>query len=736
MKIVYAPLHFLFLLLVGHHCLANDAIPVGKVSPNFVFDGKIGMGEWDHLQPIELTVQTPTYRAAPTEKTVIKLGYDESYIYLVGALYDQEPHKIRDNNKLRDGEDLSTEQFGILIDSYNDKQNALLFFTTPSGARWDATVLKDASSRQPLNTSWNNFWDVKTQVTSEGWFVEMRIPFTSLQYQVVDGKVTMGISTWRYIARKNEIHISPDIAPDQGEFGRYRPSLAKEYTFEGIKKKKPFYITPYVLGGATNSNELNDPETEYVADNKLVSDVGLDVKYGISNNFTLDLSVNTDFAQVEADNQQVNLSRFSLFFPEKRLFFQERSGIFDFSLGSRSNLFYSRRIGIDEDGQAIPILGGARLTGRAGDWDIGLISMQTQKTDDFASNNYSVFRVKKRILNENSDAGILFTNNFDTEGNTNSVYGFDTSIRFFKDNFVSFKLAQSVTNDIESNLLSLDPTVFWLSLTRRSQKGFTYGTSFSRVGTDFQSNLGFLGRDDYLRFGLRTQYNWFPGKGSKLLRHGPSLSGVSYWENFDNSYNQAFYGLSYNWYWRNGALLQLGSRIQYDNILSELTLADIVTIPMDEYFYTALNIEFSTPTSLPYLLEGELTSGKFYDGSRTTLSLAPVYNMSSSLRLSAEYEFNKVDFDVRDQKFDIHIARLKALVMFSTKLSIASFIQYNSLDNLYLGNIRLRYNPKEGNDLYIVFNSDLNAERSIYDPLLPLSNQSSLLVKYSYTFSL
>lgn len=730
------PIQIIILLLLSITSYAEEGFPVQKVSTSFSFDGIISEGEWDNVEPVPLTVQSPNYQGNPSERTEIKMAYDANYIYLSGAMYDSEAHKILANNKLRDGGDPSTEWFGMVIDSYNDKQNALGFFTTPTGSRFDAAISNDGIGRNPMNISWNNFWDVKTAVTEKGWFAEMRIPFSSLQFQTVNGKVTMGITMWRYIARKNEVHISPDISPDLGEMGSWRPSQATTYVFEGIEPKKPFYITPYVLGGRSSIQNLNEEGTTYQADKTFVRDVGLDIKYGITNNFTLDLTVNTDFAQVEADDQQINLTRFSLFFPEKRLFFQERAGIFNFSVGSRNNLFYSRRIGIDSDGNSIPILGGARLTGRSGNWDIGLISMQTKSTDAFASNNYSVFRVKRRIINENSDAGFLLTNNIDVDGNNNTVYGFDSNIRVGKEVFLSAKFAQSFSSGVETKTLSADPSVFWLSLSKRSQKGFVYGTSISRLGKDFDAKIGFLERSNYVRFGSRLQYNWFPDVSSRLLRHGVGVRGVSFWDNENNTYNSAFYGIGYEWIWRNGAVIEVGTRLQYDDITSSFDLAGIVDIPIDNYFYQSYQVEFSTPNSKPYVLVGQMQTGDFYDGKKTTIQLAPTYSINPSLSLSATYEWNKVDFDIRNQSFIAHVGRLKALVMFSTKFSISSFIQYNSLDKLYLGNIRLRYNPKEGNDLFIVYNSDLNAQRGFENPLLPLSNQSSLLLKYTYTFSL
>lgn len=715
---------------------ADDAAPVHRVSSDFKFDGIISPGEWDNISPLNLSMQVPVFKGEMTENSVIKMAYDDSYIYLSGALYDSEADKIQANTKERDGQTASSEMFGMVIDSYNDKQNALGFFTTPTGSRFDVAVQNDANGREPLNTSWNNFWDVEVSMNDQGWFVEMRIPFSSLQYQIVNGRLTMGITVWRYIARKNEFQICPAISPDLGDQARWRPSQAQEYIFEGIKQKKPLYLTPYVLGGYSKLNELNDKATAFNSETDLVRNVGLDAKIGITNNFTIDLTVNTDFAQVEADDQQINLSRFSLFFPEKRLFFQERSGIFSFSIGSRNNLFYSRRIGIDDDGNSIPIIGGARLTGRKNDWDIGLINMQTGSTDSVVTSNYSVFRVKKRVLNENSDAGFLLTSRIDANGNHNTVYGFDANLQILGDHQLALKFAQALNKGLEANILSADPSMFWISMVRRSQNGFTYAASLSRLGEDFNSEVGFINQENYVRQGARVQYNWFPGKDSKLFRHGPIIRGASFWRNGINKYNQAFYTGGYNFRWKNGASIEPGIRVQFDDIIEEFDLAEIAIVPIGEYFYTSATTRFESPTSSPFVVSGELRSGQFYDGEIHSFQVSPVYNISSSLRMDFTYEINRIDFSSRNQQFNTHIARLKALVMFSTKLSVSSFVQYNSLDKLFLGNIRLRFNPKEGNDLFIVYNTDVNGEREGYNPRLPITNEGSILVKYSYTFRL
>ncbi|MBP1675336.1 MAG: putative rane associated hydrolase, partial [Bacteroidetes bacterium] len=284
---------------------------------------------------------------------------------------------------------------------------ALVFSTTPSGLRNDLTVLNDAIASNPrnppFNNSWNTFWDVKTTQNENGWFLEMRIPFSSMRFKEDNGKVIMGLICFRRIAHKNEVDIFPAIPPDWGTFSTYRASKANEVAFDGIHSKKPFYIAPYVLAGYQQDNVLNESGTAYELSGNSKLSAGLDAKYGLTNNLTLDVTVNTDFAQVEADDQQINLTRFSLFFPEKRTFFQERSSIFNFGFEGKSNIFYSRQIGLNK-GEQVPILGGGRITGMAGKWDIGFLDLQTQSFDpsdtlqsSLPSENFGVLRIRRQV---------------------------------------------------------------------------------------------------------------------------------------------------------------------------------------------------------------------------------------------------------------------------------------------------------------------------------------------------
>ncbi len=298
---------------------AQELVSIPRIQGEIKFDGTVNDPCWQNTQPLQMVMHTPTYGNQPTEKSEVMLCYDNTYIYVGARLFDSEASKMLITSKKRDEGSNSNESLSIVFDSFNDKENALVFSTTPSGLRNDLTVLNDAIASNPrnppFNNSWNTFWDVKTTQDENGWFLEMRIPFSSMRFKEDNGKVIMGLICFRRIAHKNEVDIFPAIPPDWGTFSTYRASKANEVSFDGIQSKKPFYIAPYALAGYQQDNVLNESGTAYELSGSPRLSAGLDAKYGLTNNLTLDVTVNTDFAQVEADDQQINLTRFLSFLP-------------------------------------------------------------------------------------------------------------------------------------------------------------------------------------------------------------------------------------------------------------------------------------------------------------------------------------------------------------------------------------------------------------------------------------
>jgi len=714
----------------------SDQLIIPRIKGPVKLDGLSNEPAWEGIEPFPVVMFMPNFGAEPSERTEILVAYDENFLYVAGRLYDREPSKIQANSKERDSGDPSSEWFGIVIDSFNDKENALAFFTTPSGLRWDAAVLNDAESPVPFNLSWNTFWDVATSRNNEGWFAEIRIPFSSLRFQDRNGRVVMGLIVRRKIARKDEWDVFPEIPPNWGFFSFFKPSQAQEVIFEDLYSRKPLYVAPYVLGGLGQSFELNEDETAYQSTKNLEHEGGLDVKYGLTSNLTLDVTLNTDFAQVEADDQQVNLTRFSLFFPEKRLFFQERSSNFDFDFETSepNRLFYSRRIGIHE-GELVRIYGGARLVGRVGPWDLGFLSMQTAPTGNLPSENFGVFRIRRQVFNPYSYIGAISTTRIGMDGTYNIAYGLDGIIRVFGDDYLTIKWAQTFETDQENNPLSLDPARIRFNWLRRTTKGFGYGFSYSRAGAAYNPGLGFEMRENYSRIATELWYGWIPGETSPLFSHQVSLSSHLFLRNTDGSIESAKVSPRWMFITKSGWEGKITPQFFYENVPETFSFSDNAEVPEGRYSFYGMNGEFSSALGKPIQAKATLDVGPFYDGWRTSLGLTPRWNIFSDLELSGIYQVNRVTFPDRNQQFTAHIAGLRVLYMLSTEFSATAFIQYNSAIDAVIANIRLRYNPREGIDLYLVYNEGLNTNRYRQDPILPFTSNRTVMLKYTYTFN-
>ena len=387
----------------------NDPVTIKRISGEIDFNGMPDEAAWDGTTSFSLIMYSPVFGKTPTEDTDIRIGYDNKYLYVGAKLYYGDASLIQSASFKRDYLGMGGDWFGFMLDTYNDKENSTAFFVSPDALRFDASIQRDAMTRTPndipMNISFNTFWDVMTKRDSKGWYTEIRIPISSLRFQEVNNEVRMGLTIQRWIPAKNETDIYPAIPPNWGENSVLKPSQAKEVTFAGIKPNRPLYIAPYVLAGYNSKQSLNSGNTAYEKTDKPMAEAGIDIKYGVTPNLVLDLTANTDFAQVESDDQQINLTRFSLYYPEKRLFFLERASVLDFNMSGNNNLFYSRRIGLSEDGDPIRIYGGARLTGRINKWDVGILDMQTaalQKRNSSGfleevnpSENFGVMRLRR-----------------------------------------------------------------------------------------------------------------------------------------------------------------------------------------------------------------------------------------------------------------------------------------------------------------------------------------------------
>lgn len=736
------------ILLSALAAWSQERITIPRINGEIKFDGVVDDQCWQNVPPLPMIMHTPVFSNRPTEKTEVMICYDNSYLYIGARLYDSEQAKMLISSKKRDESEVANEELMLIFDSFNDKENGLGFATTPTALRTDFTISQDAMgfqedpSKGPFNLSWNTFWDVKTSRNELGWFAEIRIPFSSMRFKEKDGKTIMGLICIRKIAHKNEVDVFPAIPPNWGNISAYRPSKAQEIVFEGLVSKKPFYIAPYVISGIQHDYILNDESTGYYLKKSPKLNGGLDVKYGLTNNLTMDLTVNTDFAQVEADDEQINLTRFSLFFPEKRTFFQERSSVFAFDFEPGSSLFYSRRIGLYE-GKQVPIYGGARITGMAGRWDIGFLDMQTQAISlpdstgsSLASENFGVLRLRRQVINESSYVGGIFTSRIGTDGTYNTAYGMDGIFKVSENDYLNIKWAQVLDRTFSNKIFSLDPTRLYFNWSRFNQKGLNYNFTWSRSGKDFDPKIGFQMRTDYTHYYGGVGYGWVPGESSALMNHQVGFMAMAYTDNRDNSTQSIETGLSYDFRFKSDYSGMISLKHIYENVTDTFSLSRDAEVPSGKYGFNQFETHLNSPQTSKFFLGLDMFAGSFYDGNRMSLGTDIGLNIGSTLQLGLNYEHNFLHFKNRDQNFSGGVAGFKALVMFTTKLSVSTFIQYNSAENAIITNFRLRYNPREGNDLYLVFNEGRNTYRDIENPRLPLINNRSVLIKYTYTFTL
>lgn len=699
-------------------------IPVTRLSAPVVLDGLSHDSAWELVEPLAFVQLAPAAGSPPTERTELLLGYDDRYLYVAGRLFDREPGKIQSTTKRRDAETASAEWFGIVIDSYNDKENALAFFTTPAGLRWDAAVLNDGNPPpDPLNVAWNTDWEVATARTDDGWFAEFRIPLANLRFQESDGQVVMGVISWRLIARKNEVVVYPAIPDTWGLSGRFKPSQAQEVVFEGIASQKPLYATPYVVGGIRRG-DLDGAGSQ-------AREIGLDAKYGITNNLTLDLTVNPDFAQVEADDVQMNVSRFALFYPEKRPFFQERSAIFDFSFGGSDALFYSRRVGLD-GGEPVRIVGGARLVGRASGWDVGVLNMQTAATPTDGGVNIGVARVRRQVLNPFSYVGGMVTSRISQRGTDNVAYGLDSLLRLTKHDYLQVAWARTAAPGA-GPWFSNDSSRGRLYLERRVMTGLAYRAEFGYAGRSYHPALGFESRRDFTNAAGALLYGWVPSGSSSILLHRVAVDGWALRSNSRGVIESSETGPYWATRTKSGYLVMASPRLSSEDLEGGLGLAPGVTIPAGRYDFAHLYAYLATPPTRLVSAEMNVDAGRFYDGRRISASVSPRWQPLQDVELMGSYQLERITFPTRGEELTSHISRIRLSYMPTTALSVSVVVQHVNLHDSLGANFRVRYNPREGVDLWLVYD---HTGSSIADGLppsrTPYSQNSTFLVKYTH----
>ena len=691
-------------------------------------DGKPDEAVWQQVPPLPLTVYAPVFRAPPKQRSVIRVAYDDENFYAAGWFYDEDTTGIRVNSLYRDrwnGDDA----FAIYIDAFNDKRTAKWFGTTPGGIRFDVLLSDDGATS---NDSWDTFWTTTTTVTREGWFAEVKIPFSSIGFRTgADGRAVMGLTVTRLVSRTGERVTFPEIDP---RFEFRRPSVAREIVMRDVHSHRPLYVTPYALTGM-DRRAVGDVTSGFATERGTSREMGLDVRYPLSGRLTLDLTVNTDFAQVEADEQQINLDRFPLYYPERRRFFQEGSGIFDFGTGGNSRLFNSRRIGLTEALTPVPVLGGARLVGRAGSWDVGLLEMQTEAQGLSPSENFGVLRLRRQVINSLSNAGVMATSYYGG-GHRNHAVGTDASIFVGDQQYLSAKWAASVDDRDASGVSFVDRSTFMLDWARRTGRGLQFDATVVRSGSAYSPELAFLPRRDYTSANVYGNWFLFTDRHPWLRRVYPGALAFTTFRNSDRVLESATYAVWVQWDTKSGGGGWIEPKMFHENVAQGFAIDDGLTVPVGSYDYADLQFVWMMPTGKKLRTSIDSRAGTYFDGRREQARIQPTWNVSPHLELGGDYQITHLRFPARQQEATLHLAGLRVRAALDARSSGNAFVQYNSTTDRLDFNVRLRYAFAEGTDLWIVYNEGLDTDRHqsvIGAPELPLSLNRALIVKYTHT---
>ena len=677
-----------------------------------VIDGRLDEAVWHEAEPLGDFVQRePAEGAAATERTEVRILTDGQALYIGAWLFDRDPRGIVAGERLRDVEITNSDYFAFILDTYHDRQNGFLFATTPAGIEYDGQVTKEGEgggvSQQGqsrvqsgamggFNLNWDASWTVATSVDSLGWYAEFRIPFSTLRYG--GGKVQRwGFNAGRNVRRKNEESFWSSI-PRQ--YNLYR--LSQAGTLEGlaVPSKRVATVTPYALGSAKR-DFLNATEADYPVE------LGADAKVGLTPSLTLDLTYNTDFAQVEVDEQRTNLTRFPLFFPEKRPFFLENAGVFSAGTPQQVDLFFTRRIGIDSVGQPVPIVGGGRLTGKVGGVTIGALQIFTESRRvaslvDQPGNSYSVGRVS-REFGARSRIGALFVQRLSTDsgGDHNRVYALDGRVGLSDRVTIDWWGARSDTPGRDGRDAAFSAAARYLT------SEWDNNVRFTQVGEDFNAEVGFV---------PRTGYRYYEGG---LFRTVPVTSRiVRYW--MPHVSYRGYYGFDGRMQTdqlhidlgetqlNNGGRLGPELNRYGEGLTAPFEIAPGVVIPAGTYRYWSLGWDFVTNPSAPLSLTTRLDIGGLYDGRRIGGSTTLTYRRGAALTTSLLVDYNDVHLDEGD--FVRSLIGVRLGYHFTPRISVQSLVQYSNQADVFSANVRFAWLNTAGTGLFVVFNEAQEAE--------------------------
>jgi hypothetical protein len=718
-RAIWGLLSFTLILSFTAHAQSagKRSLPALKVESPPVLDGEIRSDPvWQGVASSTGFTQTSPNEGQPVSQvTELRVVYTDEAIYFAFTNYDDDPDTIVVSDTRRDASLDDQDGVLIILDTYLDEQNGFVFGTNPAGLQNDGQLSK-AGVGGGFNINWDGVWEVKTVMGDFGWSAEFMIPFKTIRYPSTEVQ-TWGANFQRNIRHRNE---NAYWSPLGRQFDILRLADAGLLTDLEIASQRNLKIVPYVLGELSDIGDAGR-ETD--------QEWGFDIKYSLTPALTLDLTYNTDFAQVEVDESQVTLDRFNIFFPEKRPFFLENAGLFTVGKTEQVELFISRRIGLSENGDIIPIEGGARVSGGLWGANVGLMYMQTDALAGVAlPNKFGVARVKKELPNRSS-VGAIFVNR-ETSGSLleteldNRTYGVDGRWGIGEYGLISGFAASTSTPGLEGDDYS------WSLSGNYDSPKWTLGLDLVEVGENFRPEVGFLNRSGgYKNVSGRILRRHRPNNSRiGLLELRPHISYNGYWDQ-DGFQQTGFLHIDNHAEWRNGYELHTAVNLTTEGLLEPYEISDGVIIPPGTYNNTEIHLYGQTNQGAWLSFHMSATIGGFYSGDR--VAVGPGMRMRLGEQFVTELSWIQNDVDLPEGDFVTQVGRVRLSYSFTPKIALEALLQYNNVDDFFSTNLRFSWLRKANTGLYVVYN-DIEG----FDRYTGAEPNRSLIVKYTHMFDL
>ena len=691
-------------------------------------DGVLDDPVWQTAAVInEFVQQEPDEGAPATERTEVRVFYDGSNLFIGVHAFDSSPDGPIASEMRRDADRiLQEDNFQVILDTFMDSRSAYMFVVSPLGAQLDQQVFDEGgrdrrASGSAINRDWDGVWSVSARSTSDGWVAEIAIPMVTLRFPDSDPQ-TWGINFMRNIRRKNEQVF---WAPIPKAFTLTRVSLAGSLTdLEDLSQGRDLRIKPYVTGGGRRQREGG------ITDNSTQRDMGLDVKYGVTASLNLDLTYNTDFAQAEVDNEQVNLTRFPLFFPEKREFFLENAGQFAVgttnSTGRIADLFFTRQIGISASRTTVPILGGARLTGKIGRNNLAIMDLQTEDAVAEPGQNFLVARYSRDIFQRSQIGGLFINKQARSGGQFNRTYATDIRLSITPSLTIDGFLAGTSSPGVSDEQFGGHVRAGWLSRSWRIYSEYT------DLEDNFNPEVGFVPRVGVRRSKLHLEGNPRPGKwGIRMME--PMWNVTVHTDQTGRLVSRRYHNMLGTQF-DSGAALNIVYNRVFERLDRPFQVASGVAIDPGEYQFWDFSLSYNSDPSRVFSYSASYGPQTFYDGDRTDMSLRAGVRVTSKLATSAR--FSRSDIDLPAGAFTADLGSFQVDYAFSPAISLRTLTQYNSSTDQWSTSARFRYIYRPGSDIYIVYD-DVRRDTNIpVSPFLEEFRDRQLLIKVTYLLSM